>query len=154
MEATRQPAQASGFVDGDPQRVIPFRQKEFKNAFMKWVILDDVKQRKATSKHLKTMFRIANAELLNALPNSNTTVGSWVDDMFQYFEPQIIAEVQTVQSKISLSFDGWGSKREKISVVAPVLHFMNGKGEMVTRLASLPELPGHGKTVIGNAPFP
>ena len=149
MEATRQPAQASGIVNGDPNRQIPFRQKEFKNAFLKWVILDDIKARKAASKHLKRMFRIANEEAIEALPAAASTVGIWINDMFKYFEPELIAEVATAKSKISLSFDGWGSKRDKISVVALVLHFINGKGQMVTRLAGLPELPNHGKTGIG-----
>jgi len=149
MEATTRPAQPSGYVGSDPNRVIPFRQKEFKNAFLKWIILDDVKARKAASKHLKRMFRIANHEVINALPDSDSTVASWIEDMFQYFEPEVIAEVQTAQSRISITFDGWGSKRDKISVVAVVLHFINEREELVTRLAGLPELPGHGKTGIG-----
>jgi len=149
MEATRQPAQPSGYISSDPSKVIPFRQKEFKNAFLKWIILDDIKARKAASKHLKNMFRIANHEVINALPTAHGTIGSWIDDMFQYFEPEVIAEVQTAISRISITFDGWGSKREKISVVAVVLHFINAKGENVTRLAGLPQLPNHGKTGIG-----
>lgn len=149
MEATRQPAQASGFEDGDTNRVIPFRQKEFKNAFLKWVILDDVKARKAASKHVQNMFRIANNDAVNTLPSASSTVAIWIEQMFAYFEPQLIAEVLSAQSRISITFDGWGSKREKISVVAVVLHFINGKGHLVTRLAGLPELPGHGKTGIG-----
>jgi hypothetical protein len=140
-------------VDGDPNRVIPFRQKEFKNAFLKWVILDDVKARKAASKHLKRMFRIANEEVINALPDAASTVGVWIKEMFEHFEPELIAEVATAKSKISFSFDGWGSKRDKISVVALVLHFINGKGQMVTRLAGLPELPNHGKTGIGKCSY-
>lgn len=140
-------------MDGDPNCVIPFRQKEFKNAFLKWVILDDVKAQKAASKHLKRMFRIANNEVVNSIPSSGSTVASWIDQMFQYFEPEVIAEVQSALSKISITFDGWGSKRDKISVVAVVLHFINGKGELVTRLAGLSELPGHGKTGIGTYIF-
>lgn len=149
IEAIKQPAQASGFVDGDPSRVIPFRQKEFKNAFLKWVILDDIKARKAASKHLKILFRIANEQTITSIPASDSTVATWIDQMFTHFEPQLIAEVATAQSKMSITFDGWGSKREKISVVAVVLHFINGKGQLVTRLAGLPELPGHGKTGVG-----
>jgi hypothetical protein len=35
IEAIRQPIQPFGFIGGDPNRVIPFWQKEFKNAFLK-----------------------------------------------------------------------------------------------------------------------
>lgn len=149
MAATIGPAQPSGNIDGNPQHVIPFRQKEFKNAFLKWVILDDIKAKKAASKYLKRMIRIINQDATNALPASDSTVATWINQMFEYFEPELIAEVQGAQSRITITFDGWGTKREKLSVVAVVLHFINGKGELVTRLAGLPELPGHGKTGIG-----
>jgi hypothetical protein len=40
--------------------VIPFRQQEFINAFVKWVIIDNIKSRKAASPRLKRAFKIAN----------------------------------------------------------------------------------------------
>jgi hypothetical protein len=69
--------------------------------------------------------------------------------MFQYFEPEIQEEVRTAKSRIHVSFDGWGSKHEKLSVVGVVIHFVNNKYEVVTRLIGLPELLGHGKSGIG-----
>ena len=68
--------------------------------------------------------------------------------MFDYFKPEIIKEIRIAKSKVSISFDGWGSKREKLSVVGVVIHVINAKGENVTRLIGLPELPGHGKAGI------
>jgi len=65
--------------------------------------------------------------------------------MHRYFEPTIIEEIRTARSKISISFDGWGSKREKISLVGVVAHFIDSKGRGVSRLLGMPELPGHGK---------
>jgi len=73
--------------------------------------------------------------------------------MFGYFKPGIIAEIAKAKSKISISFDGWGSKREKISVLRCYVHFMNSKNQNVTRLIGLPELPSHGKTGVGTFYF-
>ena len=140
--------QASGHT-GDYERVIPFRQQEFKNAFLEWVILDGIKHRKAASFRLRRAFKIANMQAVDALPASPSTVASWIHEMFKHFEPQVIEEIRTAKSRISISFDGWGSKREKLSVVGVVVHFINNKDENVTRLIGLPELPGHGKTGVG-----
>jgi hypothetical protein len=84
------------------------------------------------------------------IPNKDT-VGSWITEMFLYFEPYIIEEIQKACSCISISFDGWGSKREKLSVVGVVIHFINEHYENVTRLIGLPELPGHGKAGVGKS---
>jgi len=90
-------------------------------------------------------------QAVNALPNSNKTVGNWIHKMFDDFEPQIIEELRTAKSRIHVSFDGWGSKHEKLSVVGVVVHFINSKGEAVTRLIGLAELPGHRKAGVGKS---
>jgi hypothetical protein len=79
------------------------------------------------------------------MPSSSSTLAAWIHDMFSHFEPQIIAEIRTAKSRISVSFDGWGSKHEKISVLGIVVHFINKQRKNVTRLISLPELPKHKK---------
>jgi len=140
------PPQASGIVEGTYERVIPFRQVEFKNAFLEWVIMDGIKHCKASSKRLLRAFQIANMQAANAIPTSRTTVATWIHDMFTHFEPEVIEEIRHAKSKISISFDGWGSKREKISVLRVIAHFINEKYKAVSRLIGLPELPGHGKT--------
>ena len=43
------PAQPSRTVGGSHDYVIPFRQLEFKNAFIEWVVCDNIKHRKAAS---------------------------------------------------------------------------------------------------------
>jgi hypothetical protein len=144
--------QASGIVDGSYERVIPFRQREFKNAFLEWVILDNVKHRKAASKRLKRAFKIANLQAASSLP-SHTTIGNWIHELFEHFEPIIIREIANARSKVSVTFNGWGSKHEKISVVGVVIHFINEDYENVTRLIGLPELPGHGKAGVGTLPY-
>lgn len=142
-------AQPSGIVDGDYDRIIPFRQQEFKNAFLEWIICENVKHRKAASRRLKRCFILANKDIANALPTSHVTVESWIHELFTYFEPQVIEEVRRAKSRITVTFDGWGSKREKISVLGVVVHFISDKYEAVTRLIGLPMLPKHGKTGVG-----
>jgi hypothetical protein len=65
--------------------------------------------------------------------------------MFLYFKPYIIKEIQKARSRISILFNRWGLKREKLSVISVVIHFINEYYENVTRLISLLELLGHGK---------
>jgi hypothetical protein len=67
-------AQASGPIHGGYERVIPFRQQEFVNAFVEWVVMDNVKHRKATSDRLRRAFKIANMQATNALPQHNNTI--------------------------------------------------------------------------------
>jgi hypothetical protein len=45
LKAEKEGAQASGVVDGGYEQAIPFRQQEFKNAFLEWMICDHVSQR-------------------------------------------------------------------------------------------------------------
>jgi hypothetical protein len=50
-------------------------------------------------------------------------------------------------------FDGWGLKREKLSVVSVIVHFINNKYKAISRLISLPELLGHRKLGVGKLFF-
>jgi hypothetical protein len=145
--------QASGPVDGGYERTIPFRQQEFINAFIEWVVMDNIKSRKAASPRLKRAFKIANMQAANALPSSHNTTESWIDEMFYHFESEIKEEIKTAKSRIYCTFDGWGSKHEKISILGIVIHIVNCKGENVIRLIGLPELPNHRKRGIGKSRF-
>ena len=107
-----------------------------------------MKHRKAVSKRLRRAFKIANIQAASSLPD-RATVSNWIYQLFEHFEPVVIHEIANARSKISVTFDGWGSKHEKISVVGVVVHFINEKYENVTRLIGLPELPGYGKAGVG-----
>ena len=111
---------------------------------MEWVILDNVKYRKAVSKRLKRAFKIANIQAASSIPGY-VIISEWIHELFAHFEPVIIREIANARSKISITFDGWGSKHEKLSVIGVVIHFINEYYENVICLISLLELPGHGK---------
>jgi len=89
----------------------------------------------------------------NAFPIYGIIVATWIHEMFKYFELEVIEEVRNAKSKVSISFDGWGSKREKLSVIGIVVYFINDKYEAVLRLIGLPELPGHRKSGVGESFF-
>jgi hypothetical protein len=110
--------------------------------------MDNIKHRKAVSKRLKRVFKIANIQAASLIPHYST-VTDWIHELFEHFEPDIINEIANARSKLSITFDGWGSKHEKISVIRVVIHFINEYYENVTRLISLPELPGHRKAGVG-----
>jgi hypothetical protein len=118
---------------------------------LEWVILDNVKHRKAASKRLKRAFKIANIQAASSIPH-HSTVADWIHELFEHFEPDIINEIANARSKVSITFDGWGSKHEKISVIGVVVHFINEHYENATRLIGLPELPGHRKAGVGMLP--
>jgi hypothetical protein len=111
--------------------------------------MDNVKHRKATSDRLRRAFKIANMQATNALPQHGSTIALWIHEMFEYFEPEIQEEIKIAKSKIHVSFDGWGFKHKKLSVVSVIIHFINKHGDMVTRLIGLPELPNHKKAGVG-----
>lgn len=108
--------------------------------------MEDVKLKKASSKLLRRAFRIANSQCVNTLPRSSTTSATWIREMHTYFQRTIVQEITEARSRISVSFDGWGSKHEKISLVGVVAHFVNSSGIVVNRLLGLPENLGHSKT--------
>ena len=114
--------------------------------------MDNVKYRKVILKRLNRAFKITNLQATSSLP-SHIIIGNWIYKLFEYFEPIIIREIANARSKVSVTFDGWGSKHEKISVVGVVIHFINEDYENVTRLIGLPELPGHGKAGVGTLPY-
>jgi hypothetical protein len=107
--------------------------------------MDNIKHKKAASIRLRRAFKIANMQAAKAIPEYHKTVGSWIDEMFKYFEPYIQEEIHTAKSRIYISFNGWGLKHEKLSVISIVIYFINAKYKAVTRLIGLPELPGHRK---------
>jgi hypothetical protein len=68
--------------------------------------MDNIKHRKAASKRLQRAFRIANAKASKALPTLPLIVAAWIHYMFAYFKPEIIKEIRTAKSRITISFDG------------------------------------------------
>ena len=67
---TTKKAQPSSVINSSYEKVIILRIQEFKNAFLEWVILDDISHRKACSKRLLRVFKIANLKALRVLPSS------------------------------------------------------------------------------------
>jgi hypothetical protein len=88
------------------------------------------------------------------MPDAYSTVAIWIHDMYWHFEPRVIKEIRTAKSRINVSFDGWGSKHEKISVLGIVTYFINKRYENVTCLIGLPELPKHKKTGVDMSILP
>jgi hypothetical protein len=73
--------------------------------------------------------------------------------MFKYFEPEVIKEVRNAKLRILISFNGWGLKCKRLSVVSVVIYFINDKYKAVLRLIGLSMLLRHGKTGVGELFF-
>jgi hypothetical protein len=41
----------------------------------------------------------------DTIPSSGITITTWIHDIFTYFEPEIIEEIQNTKSRISITFD-------------------------------------------------
>jgi hypothetical protein len=80
-------------------------------------------------------------------------VANWIYNIFIYFKPKVIEEIQNAKSKILILFNGWGLKREKLSVVGVIVYFINDKYEAILRLIGLLKLLGHGKSSVGELFF-
>ena len=114
---------------------------------MEWVILDSIKYRKVVSKRLKWIFKITNIQATSSIPGT-IIVTEWIYELFAHFEPVIIREIANARSKISITFDSWGLKYEKLSVIGVVIHFINEYYKNVTYLIGLPELLDYRKASI------
>ena len=115
--------------------------------------MDGIKHRKAASKRLRRLFQIANIQAADAIPSAHSTVSNWIHELFKHFEPEVIKEVYNAKSRISILFNRWGLKRERLSVVGVIIHFINNKYEAVSRLIGLLTLSGHRKTGVGESFF-
>jgi hypothetical protein len=73
--------------------------------------------------------------------------------MFYYFKPEIKEEIKTVKSRIYCTFNSWGSKYKKISILGVIIYIVNCKGENIIRLIRLPELPNYRKCGISKSRF-
>ena len=73
--------------------------------------------------------------------------------MFIYFKLIVIKEVRNAKPKVLISFNGWGLKRKKLSVISIVIYFINNKYKAISRLISLSKLPGHRKLGVGELFF-
>jgi polysaccharide deacetylase 2 family uncharacterized protein YibQ len=72
---------------------------------MEWVILDNVKHRKAVSKRLKRAFKIANIQASSSIPN-HKTISTWIHELFKHFELIVIREIANARFKILITFNG------------------------------------------------
>ena len=90
---------------------------------------------------------ITNIQVVSSIPGT-ITVTEWIHELFAHFESIIICEIANARSKISITFDGWGSKHEKLSVIGVIVHFINEYYKNVIYLIGLPELPGYGKASV------
>jgi hypothetical protein len=114
---------------------------------LEWIILDNIKHRKVVLKRLKRVFKITNNQATSSIP-VRSIITEWIYELFAHFEPVIIYEIANARSKVSVTFNNWGSKYEKLSVIRVVIYFINEYYENIICLIGLPELPGHGKAGI------
>ena len=61
----------------------------------------------------------------------------------------MITEVHNAKLRIFISFDGWGLKNKKLSVLGVIIHFINDKYKAVTCLIGLLELLDYRKANVG-----
>ena len=92
-------------------------------------------------------------QAFKAIPIYSKTIASQIDKMFESFKPYIREEIHIAKSKIYVSFNSQGLKRENLSVIRVVIHFINNKYKAITRLIGLPELLGHRKSRVSKLRF-
>jgi hypothetical protein len=65
--------------------------------------------------------------------------------MFYYFESEIKKEIRITKLQIYYTFNSWGLKYEKISIISIIIYIINYKGENIIYLIGLPELSNYRK---------
>ena len=84
-----------------------FSVKEFRAAYLTWVIQDNITLRQSVSPRLLGLFKIAHPNAAKALWSSHNTTRSHILYAYKREQKTISALISGAKSKISISFDGW-----------------------------------------------
>lgn len=103
---------------------IPWEEDKLQSALVDWVIVNDISFHTATNQATRGLITWNRRNLLSALPNSATTLSSYVINQFHERQLEVAALLEKARSKISVSVDVWTS-RNYYSFLAIVAHFVD-----------------------------
>lgn len=101
----------------------PWEEDKLQAALVDWAIVHDISFTTATSTTTRGLLTWNRQDLLRALPQSPTTLSTYVTSSFQERRTEISKILEAARSKISVSVDVWTS-RNHYSFLAVVAHFV------------------------------
>lgn len=119
-----------------------FNIQAFRVAAVSWLIDDNVALRQFISPMFRAMLQFANPEAERALWASHNSVSQFVMRLYDYMQPQVVAELRNAASKIHISFDGWTTKGGKRGFFGVVAHYAAADGHVKDVAIDLPYLEG------------
>lgn len=116
---------AAAKVAGSAKHVAhtPWEEDKFQNALIDWTIVNDMSFSTATAAATRGLLTWNRRDLLQALPQSASTMSSYVHNTLAVRKAEIATLLETARSKISVSVDVWTS-RNHYSFLAIVAHFV------------------------------
>lgn len=119
-----------------------FDLRQFRQAYMRWVLLDDVSFRSATSANSRNLFETAAPIVSRFIPQSHSTVPAWLDSEYYHAQAAILATLQAAVSRVYVSFDVWTSNHRK-AYLGVIAYFLDASYTRRNALLTLPRLRGH-----------
>lgn len=103
--------------------VTPFSTQQFKSSFLEWIIRDDLTFRQAASERLRRLLTLANPLITPILPQSHTTVSSWIQQLYEVKKSDVRELLAGTDARINISFDLWTSDNH-LPLAAIIAHFI------------------------------
>jgi hypothetical protein len=100
-----------------------WEEESFQMSIVDWAIMRDLSFADVTSPLTRGMLTWNRSNLLHALPDSRTTLSSYINKQARERKAEVSRLFQTAAGKISLSADVWTSGNH-ISFLAIVAHFV------------------------------
>ena len=116
-------------------------EEMWKKEYIDWVIFEDIMFNQASSDRLRRLIVNGGDLCKKLLPESHTTVSSWVFSAFETRREQILELVKNAKSSIHMSFDLWTSEvaRNYLGIIS---HFIDAKGLKRDILLGFPRVIG------------
>jgi hypothetical protein len=102
----------------------PWEEQQLQAALVDWVITQDLSFSDVVSPATRGLITWNKMSLLRALPNSVTTLSTYVKKRLEDRKSEVVSLLASAQSKISISVDMWTSNNH-YSFLAVVAHFVD-----------------------------
>lgn len=114
---------------------------EWRARFVKWIVMDNLSLRQASSQHLNELLECCHPSAGELHYTSHNSVRSLVQSTVEQVRPQVTQKLHMARSKISFSFDAWSS-RSHLPFLGIYAHFIDEDYRLATCLLGLKHLEG------------
>ena len=118
-----------------------FNRQRYKALYTTFVLAERLSLRQGSSSHLHRLITERDPVIEDALPQSATTVRSWIESYYPLAKTQVMQSLAAARSRITVSFDGWTS-RSNMDLLGVIAHYISADYEQKTVLLRL--APTHG----------